>query len=181
MTSSRFFAAPPKATADAVRLTAPKHCQLCNAPAQIVFLAVRKGAMRLIGAPSEFLEKGTLRDDCTFGNWIARCDEHYMRDLYRAKRGVWSEISDTGIPTLDEVERFLAASKAARNAADGGEPGAKARDVGGDPAHAPGRSGADDGATCDGPKSDSHSHAWDADRPWDVGYDDGRHDGGHAA
>lgn len=106
--TARLFASAPRVTQrdTGERLKAPSRCQLCDEDAQVVFLAVREGSRTRISNPGEFCDKGTLRADFVFLNWIARCGDHYLRDLYRVKRGVWSGVNSDGTPTSDDYRRL---------------------------------------------------------------------------
>ena len=121
--TARLFATAPKVTQrdGGERLKPPTRCQLCDDPAQIAFLAVREGSRNRCDAPSEFLTNGVLRSEFVFLGWIARCGHHYLRELYRMKRGVWSGINDNGTPTIDDYERLHGGSAPVRERADRAE------------------------------------------------------------
>ncbi len=152
--TARLFASAPKVTQrdTGERLKAPSRCQICDQPTQNAFLAVRDGARNRVGAPSDFLDKGSLRPEFVFLGWIARCADHYLRDLYRTKRGVWSAFAEDrdGIPTIDDYRRLHGNGACVRGSADGGDARREAADMGADQDDLAGPGSLPDGMEGDG-------------------------------
>lgn len=109
-------------------------CDLCERQTQVVMVVVRdlsSGRVRS-GASLDFGNydgSGFVpATGFTFVTWVTRCADHYIKDLYRMGRGVWSEVARDGIPTLEDYRRLRAAeaSERAGDAGDSGDAGKEA-------------------------------------------------------
>lgn len=65
----------------------------------------RSGPPSIVPSPDAFL------------HFVTRCAEHYLQDLYRSGQGVWSNVNQSGSPTLEDVQRINAEIRAMRDAA----------------------------------------------------------------
>lgn len=179
MSRARLYSPNPRVTEreGGERLKPPATCQLCDQPTQIAFLAVREGARNRCGAPSDFMDKGVLRPDYVFLGWVTRCAHHYLRELYRMKRGVWNGINDDGMPTLDDYRRLHGDRAPVRGRADRAEQVDQARNVGMDQGDAARAGAADVGLGEDRPEGDPFGDDWGVEYS-ELHRDDAGADGG---
>ncbi len=127
----------------------PKRCTVhgCSEKTQIAVLVVRDGGEVVSGMPSDYMNGKGLDSRYEFVAWVTRCTNHYLKDLYRRGRGVWSGFAEDpdGIPTIDDYRRLHGNGEGVRGSADGGEPRGEAADMGADQSDLTGPGGVPDG------------------------------------
>jgi hypothetical protein len=129
-----------KAAPHATTRNTPSHtCGSClREPTQVALVCVldaegkpHRGASGVYGTsgPGGF----TPNNGFTFDGWLTYCGHCYLRQLYRARKGVWSTINDDGIPTQDDYRRLHGASEKPGASGHARHAGAEAKDLVGDP------------------------------------------------
>ena len=127
-------------------------CHGCDQPTAILVAVVRDdGGKVRSGGFYDFGhgcgDAASLQGGYSWIMWVARCQYHYLRELYAAGRGVWSSVNPTGVPTIDDYRRLHGARAGAGTDGDGRDQGTQGANLARDTGAQPGSRDADPLAT----------------------------------
>lgn len=119
----------------------------CEEQTDVLVAVVRDGDRTRSGGFYDFGSgygtSATLRPGLSWVSWVARCQYHYLRELYAAGLGVWSSVNPTGVPTLDDYRRLRSEGQGAGESGDGGSEGTQGANLARDPRSQSGSGGPD--------------------------------------
>ncbi len=147
---SRYLTTKARKSDSAPMVPVPPECcgyYGCTEPTGVLVAVVREGDRTRAGGFYDFGNghgmSATLRPGFSWVSWVARCQHHYLRDLYAAGRGVWSGVNPTGVPTIDDYRRLRGSGGGAGTASDGGRDGEEGPNLARDPRSQSGSGGPD--------------------------------------
>ena len=145
----------------------------CEEPTDVLVAVVHEGDRTRSGGFYDFGSgygtSATLRPGLSWVSWVARCQYHYLRELYAAGLGVWSSVNPTGVPTLDDYRRLRSAGQGAGESGDGRNAGTQSPDMARDTAAQPGSRTPDPVATGGGDRNRSGDLERDELSDWSAG------------
>ena len=159
---SRYLTRAARTSEAAPMVPVPPECcdhYGCTEPSDVLIAVVRDGARVRSGGfydyGSGYGKSATLRPGLSWVSWVARCQYHYLRELYAAGLGVWSSVNPTGVPTLDDYRRLRSAGQGAGESGDGGSAGTQGANLARDPRSQSGSGGPDSLAESGGDRDSS--------------------------